>query len=65
MVKFDLKEVREDIARNRTERRKFVTLHARWVKRTPNMIWSRQQRRMLDSVIWTADKVAKSRAKGR
>lgn len=50
------KEIEKDIERNRAQRLEFVTWYARWVKRTPNSVWSRQQREMLDSVVIAANR---------
>jgi hypothetical protein len=62
MVKSHLKDIREDRRRNRAQRLEFVTSYARWIKRTANSVWSRQQREMLDSVISSANEAAKARA---
>lgn len=61
MVKSHLKDIREDRRRNRAQRLEFVTSYACWIKRTPNSVWSRQQREMLDSVISSANEAAKAR----
>ncbi|RLC80499.1 MAG: hypothetical protein DRI61_05655 [Chloroflexi bacterium] len=49
-------EIEQDIKRNRAQRLEFVTWYAQWVKRTPNKVWSRQQREMVDSVLEAANK---------
>jgi len=54
----DLKEIDDDIARNRSQRLEFVTWYAKWIKRTPNRVWSKQQKEMLDSVIIAANEAA-------
>ena len=50
------KEIEKDIERNRAQRLEFVTWYAQWVKRTPNKVWSRQQREMVDSVLEAANR---------
>ena len=50
------KEIEQDIERNRAQRLEFVTWYAQWVKRTPNKIWSRQHREMVDSVLEAANR---------
>ncbi len=49
-------EIEKDIQRNRAQRLEFVTWYAQWVKRTPNKVWSRQQREMVDSVLEAANR---------
>lgn len=44
--KKDLKEIDEEIARNRKQRMEFVDLYAEWLKRTPNKVWSKQQNKL-------------------
>ena len=50
------KEIEQDIQRNQAQRLEFVTQYAQWVKRTPNKVWSRQQREMVDSVLESANR---------
>ncbi len=52
-------ELEEERKRNKAQRLEFVTWYARWIKRTPNEVWSRQQRKMVDSVIKAANEAAK------
>jgi hypothetical protein len=53
----NVNEIEEDRARNRRQRLEFITMYALWVKRTPNSIWSKQQKQMLDEVIINANKI--------
>ena len=55
----DLGELEADRIRNRQQRLDFVVWYAQWVKRTPNSIWSKQQKDFIDSVVKNADKMAK------
>jgi hypothetical protein len=48
LTKIDLKELEEEKERNKKERIKFIDLYVKWLKKTPNKIWSRQQNKMLD-----------------
>ena len=47
-MKFDLKELDEDKKRNFKERLEFIDLYVEWLKKTPNKVWSRQQRNLID-----------------
>ncbi|MFH1751791.1 MAG: hypothetical protein ABH821_02535 [archaeon] len=44
----DLKELKEEMERNRKQRMDFVNLYAEWLKKTPNKVWSKQQNKYLD-----------------
>ncbi len=44
----DLNELRKFKAKNRRERLKFVEMYAEWIKKTPNKIWSGQQKKLID-----------------
>lgn len=44
----DLKELEEEKERNREQRMQFIDLYAKWLKKTPNKEWSRQQNKLLD-----------------
>lgn len=48
MPKIDLKEMEEEKERNRQERLEFIELYAEWVKKTPNEVWSKQQKELID-----------------
>ena len=58
------KEVEEDRERNAAQRLDFVIWYARWVRRTANSVWSKQQGRMLDSAIRAANEGAPLTRKG-
>ncbi|MDP6157051.1 MAG: hypothetical protein QGH39_00750 [Candidatus Thermoplasmatota archaeon] len=53
----NLEEIREDLERNRKERLKFIIWYAQWVRRTPNSVWSKQQKEMIESVLIPADRI--------
>lgn len=55
----NLNEIEEDLLRNRKQRLEFITMYAKWVKRTPNSVWSKQQKQMLDEVIRNANMIEK------
>jgi len=48
LTKIDLKELEEEKERNRKERLKFIDLYAKWLKKTPNKVWSKQQNKFLN-----------------
>ena len=48
LTKKDLKELDEEINRNRKERFKFIDMYAEWLKKTPNKVWSKQQNKLLN-----------------
>lgn len=48
-MKFDLKELDDDRERNFEERLRFIDLYVEWLRRTPNEVWSRQQKEMVDA----------------
>ena len=47
--KIDLKELGEEMELNRQQRLEFVRMYARWLKKTPNKVWSKQQAKYLDA----------------
>jgi len=55
----DIKALEDDRNRNRKARLEFITKYARWVKSTPNQIWSKQQKELIDSVLLSANKIKK------
>ena len=55
----NLSNVEEDRKKNLEQRLRYVEEYADWVKNTPNEIWSKQQKEMIDSVLKSADKVKK------
>ena len=48
LTKKDFKELEEELARNRKQRMEFIDLYAKWPKKTPNKVWSRQQNKYMD-----------------
>lgn len=44
----DLKELAKRKERNFEERLEFVKWYAEWVKKTPNKVWSRQQKSIIN-----------------
>jgi len=44
--KIDLKEMQKAKEKNFEERIKFIEEYAEWVKKTPNKIWSKQQKKL-------------------
>ena len=55
----NIQALEEDRDRNRKARLEFITKYARWVKSTPNHIWSKQQKELIDSVLVSANKIKK------
>ncbi|UCH88942.1 MAG: hypothetical protein JSV49_12020 [Thermoplasmata archaeon] len=47
-MKLDLKELEDDKKRNFEERLKFIDLYVEWLKKTPNSVWSKQQKKLID-----------------
>ena len=48
LTKKDFKELEEEMGRNRKQRMEFIDLYAKWLKKTPNKVWSRQQVKYLN-----------------
>ncbi len=46
-MKLDLKELEADKKRNFEERLAFIDLYVEWLKKTPNEIWSKQQKELI------------------
>ena len=61
----NLQSLEEDRKRNRKQRLEFITVYARWVKRTPNKVWSKQQKKLIKSVLQSANKIKKEGIKVR
>jgi uncharacterized protein YciW len=55
----NIQALEDDRNRNRKQRLEFITKYARWVKNTPNQIWSKQQKELIDSVLLSANKIKK------
>ena len=46
-----IEELKKDRERNRKERLKFIERYVKWLKKTPNRIWSKQQSEFLDNQL--------------
>ncbi|MBI2598035.1 MAG: hypothetical protein HYW50_02465 [Candidatus Diapherotrites archaeon] len=46
--KIDLNELKKEMELNRQQRLEFVKQYAKWLKKTPNKVWSKQQVKFLD-----------------
>jgi hypothetical protein len=44
----DLKELAKDKKRNLRERLEFIDAYVEWLKKTPNDVWSRQQKSTIE-----------------
>ncbi len=49
-VKLDLEDLEEDKKRNFEERLAFIDLYVEWLKKTPNEIWSKQQKEFMEGI---------------
>ncbi len=49
-VKLDLEDLEADKKRNFEERLAFIDLYVEWLKRTPNEIWSKQQKEFMEGI---------------
>jgi len=47
-VKVDIKEIEEQIRKNKKERAAFIDFLANWVKSSSNLVWSTQQKKFLE-----------------
>ncbi len=48
LPKINVEELRKAQEENFEERLKFVKTYAEWMKRTPNRIWSKQHKELID-----------------
>jgi hypothetical protein len=46
-LKINLKELEDDKKRNFEDRLKFIDLYVEWLKKTPNEVWSKQQKELI------------------
>jgi hypothetical protein len=44
----DLKEMEKEIESNKKQRRQFLDLYCKWLKKTPNKEWSKQQNELIN-----------------
>lgn len=54
-MKVNLKELEEEKKRNFEERLRFIDLYVEWLKKTPNKIWSKQQKELIDATHESED----------
>lgn len=47
-MKIDLEELEKDKQKNFQDRLKFIDEYVEWLKKTPNKVWSKQQKQMID-----------------
>jgi hypothetical protein len=47
LSKKDLKEIEENIKRNRADRMRYIDQYTDWLKKTPNKKWSTQQNKVI------------------
>jgi hypothetical protein len=47
-LKLNLKELEEDKKRNFEDRLKFIDMYVEWLRKTPNSVWSKQQKELID-----------------
>lgn len=45
---FNLEEIEKSTKQNSKERLEFAKFYAEWVKKTPNKVWSSQQKKLID-----------------
>jgi hypothetical protein len=48
LPEIDFKELKEEMKRNKKQRREFVKQYAEWLKKTPNKVWSKQHVKFLN-----------------
>lgn len=46
--KINLKELEEQKKKNFRERLEFIAKYGEWLKKTPNRVWSKQQKKLFD-----------------
>lgn len=49
MAQINLAKLREDKEKNFEERLKFIDMYVDWLKKTPNDVWSNQQKKLINS----------------
>ena len=55
----NLNSIKEDKKKNFEQRLKYIEEYAEWVKKTPNDIWSKQQKKLIDSTLKSSNKIKK------
>ena len=53
-IRLDFREEDAERERNRQSNREWIDYYVDWLRRTPNREWSKQQRRLIDSVLSSA-----------
>lgn len=48
LTKKDLKELEKEKQLNRKQRFEFIDMYAKWLKKTPNKVWSKQQNKIIN-----------------
>lgn len=48
LTKKDLEELKKEMERNRQQRMEFIDMYAKWLRKTPNKVWSSQQNVLLN-----------------
>ncbi len=46
-MNINIKELEEERERNFKERLKFIDIYVEWLKKTPNEVWSKQQKELI------------------
>jgi len=47
-LKLDIKALKDDKKRNFEERLEFIDIYVEWLRKTPNKVWSKQQKELID-----------------
>jgi hypothetical protein len=54
-IEIDIEELRRDKAKNFKERLQWIDLWADYMKKTPNKVWSAQQKKVIDYQLTKAE----------
>ncbi len=58
-MKLNLREMAEEKKRNFEERLNFIDMYVEWLKKTPNEVWSLQQKKLIDRLPETRRRVSR------
>ena len=58
-MKLNLREMAEEKKRNFEERLRFIDMYVEWLKKTPNAVWSLQQKTLIDRLPETRRRVSR------
>ena len=47
-MEFNLEEMKKTKERNFQQRLEFIDMYVEWIRKTPNSVWSAQQKKFLD-----------------